>query len=139
LGQLQRLRAAHAQFRQFMAVLEEGSAKWAVVGGAPRTWVLGEDSPRDIDIVASLDSSELDARIYSLRRWPESGRIGVHRNSFGGYKLTMTNLEVDLWPARRTYGVTMGWANHRWTFRAVAVAAPLSCDSLVISSDGSVH
>jgi hypothetical protein len=63
-----------------------------IFGGAIRDWFLG-NVPKDIDMVS--DASNIDLKL--LNKYP--GR----KNSFGGYKIKVGNVEFDIWNVESTW------------------------------------
>lgn len=139
-GVLELVRALRAANRALDRLLErlDHFGDWAVVGGAARGWVLREGRPRDLDLVARTRSVSLEAVLESLVCWPETRGVVARRNSMGGYKLALGSIEVDVWSADATFNVQRGIVRHRWSYQAVALAGPLSCDTLVVSRSGGV-
>lgn len=117
----------------------ENQAVWAVVGGAPRTWILSPGTqPRDIDIVVNTSPQALEAIIKHLADAASDG-VSIGRTSLGGYRLALANLKVDVWPLRQTYGIATGLVSDSNAFRGVASAAAISIDSLVVTSKSAVY
>lgn len=70
-----------------------------IFSGIIRNFFLGESSYRDLDIVVdNLDD------IKEIIQHLES-EVSVKNNSFGGLKLTIEGLNIDIWSIRNTWGI----------------------------------
>lgn len=98
-GAYTRLVADNSGFEELASALSS-SAKWAVVGGAVRDWSIGR-APRDIDIVTEAASSR-------VRDWALAFK--AKRNSFGGWKIDLDGVTVDLWALEDNWAHRQGLA-----------------------------
>ena len=69
-----------------------------VFSGITRNFLLGYLNNRDIDFVV-LDSSKLRIPLSQIRNFT------ILKNKFGGYKLQVGNLTIDVWDVHKTWGI----------------------------------
>jgi hypothetical protein len=136
---LDELRAAHRPFDELLHRID-ALGIWAVVGGAPRTWVLAPGvPPRDIDLAVDVSHTKLQMELLAfVDEGPGTERELVRRTGFGGFALRAGDVLVDAWAARRVLGMLRP-AVEGDAFRATADAAPFTLDSLVVTSTGVVY
>src|SRR5687767_661739 len=87
-----RLRARNSGIDQFISSLAE-VGRPSMVGGLVRDAVLGR-RPRDLDIVVECSEGALQQLM---------GLYPHRRNSFGGYKVEIAGLELDVWTVKSTW------------------------------------
>lgn len=94
-------------------------------GGVPRgLWINGTAGPvRDFDIVVHDDV--FDEVLYTFRQ------NLVHKNRFGGVKLTIQDCEFDVWPLSRTWAFREGLFEET-SFATLPNTTFLNIDSIVI-------
>lgn len=101
LGQLvlKHVGAARRRSRDLDTLLCSVSSEGDVVlvGGAPRDWFLGR-APRDLDIVVEASAATLD-RVVA--RWSRK------RTRYGGHRLSIDGLSVDIWSLHSTWAFTV--------------------------------
>lgn len=138
LRELQLVRRREPAMDVLLSLVERRHAAWAVVGGAPRVWMLGYPTPpRDLDITVSGTASGLEE---TVRLWIDTvGAQEYGRTSFGGYQLRVGKGSVDMWSAERTIGIERERVSDAKVFRAVAKSAALSFDSCVVTSNGVMY
>ena len=69
-----------------------------VFSGLIRNFLLGYLNNRDIDFVL-LDTPHLKLPYSMLRD------VCIRKNKFGGYKLLIDELTIDVWDIERTWGI----------------------------------
>lgn len=131
------LRGAPEVWRLISLVEKHGLA-WAIVGGAPRVWVLDpRTEPNDVDLV--INASEIQV-LEMVKEWKRLAQAEtVSRTSFGGYRLIASDSSLDVWSASSTVGLAKSRVKDKNVFRGVSKSAALSLDSLVFTSDGSLY
>lgn len=70
-----------------------------VFSGMIRNFFLGESCFRDLDIVVG----DVDCVLETI--WEIDDNVGVAFNNFGGLKLKIQNLTIDLWKLDKTWGI----------------------------------
>lgn len=70
-----------------------------VFSGMIRNFFLGESCFRDLDIVVG----DVDCVLETI--WAIDDNVEVAFNSFGGLKLKIQNLTIDLWKLDKTWGI----------------------------------
>lgn len=125
----------------FFDAIESHCGEWALVGGAPRAWATGmSDPPRDLDVVVSASANTLlKALRVAQRVSPALQSAETTRTSLGGLRVNLDGTLIDVWPAAETVNVVSGRVAASNAFRAVAYSAPLSLDTLVVTSRGTVY
>lgn len=83
------------EFDTFLASMEE-LGEVAIVGGGPRDWFVGR-SPRDLDFVVRTSPGRLHDVVDSHL---------VRRNRYGGCKLAIGDMAVDVWCLDATWAFT---------------------------------
>jgi hypothetical protein len=136
-----RRRREDGTLRSLLGVLESSCGDWALVGGAPRTWATKpHEEPRDLDIVVSASRESVERALDSaVVTSPALRGASIGRTSLGGFRVHAGASCYDLWAADTTLNVASGRVPFSNAFRAVAYSAPLSLDTLVVTSRGAVY
>lgn len=92
---LNEIGSPHQVFDSFLAELRKLGPS-ALVGGAIRDWALG-NPPRDLDLT-------VDCKPEDLKNFVE--QFDYEENHFGGFKINLAGLKVDLWPLSKTWVFT---------------------------------
>lgn len=140
-GQISRRRREDANLHAILRMLESLCGEWALVGGAPRTWATNlPDEPRDLDIVVSAPRDLVEKALHcAIITSPVLRGATIGHTSLGGFRLEAGGNSYDIWAADTTLNVARGRVPFSNTFRAVAYSAPLSLDTLVVTSRGAVY
>ena len=119
-------------------MLQSHKKSWGLVGGAPRAWAVGVEEPDDLDVVVGGTTDDVDAVVQAwASRAPRSAT--VERTKLGGYRLRSGSVVIDLWAAPATVAIARNRVRDSKRYRAVAKSAPLSLDSLVLTSEGTLY
>lgn len=92
LAVLKALRAQHGDLDRLLRELEQ-LGPLALVGGAPRDWLLQRE-PRDLDLVVDADPDTV-ARVLSP--------LALRRTRFGGFVVAAGDRSLDIWPLASTW------------------------------------
>lgn len=139
-----RLESALRGAPQIAALLDSikvSTHTWAIVGGAPRVWALGEpEEPDDIDIVVGAAPRSVEILVRNLVDHNSLlTPILVSRTKLGGFRLQAQHHLFDVWSAEASVGLRRSPVTERHLYRRVARSAALSIDSLVYTSHGTLH
>ena len=125
--------------RRFLKTVESLGKRWAIVGGAPRQWALGDfGSVRDLDIAIGMPPAMLE-RVVLDWQWDNRESVSISDTGLGGYRLSSEAWVLDIWAVAKTVGVANQQVIDTKSFRAVARSAALSLDSIVVTSKGTVY
>ena len=86
------------KIQQLLVILEEQSDIY-IFGGVIRNFLLGYPFHRDIDIVVCAKNNKILLPMKLLHG------INISRNKFGGIKLILPHITIDIWKLSETWGI----------------------------------
>lgn len=135
MHELGAVRRDHVVLDRLITAIEHESLDWAIVGGAPRRWILGgSEDPRDIDLAVAAPHDTLERLVEALCLGKED-EWTLGRTSLGGMRVS-NGLDIDLWAVESTPGIGKAKGEVSSPFHRLAMAIPLSLDSVVVTSCG---
>lgn len=90
-------RGLDSEVRSFFNILNS-KLDIIIFSGVIRDFALGYLGPvRDLDLVVTKDFDSLEALLQNTKG------IRYRKNSFGGFKISISNLEIDIWDINNTW------------------------------------